>query len=155
MGRAGQWINGDKRACHVDRNFKVVWFETHITLDFVENTVRPCSCGNCKHVLWRVRCEYEGNNLQSIATFSWDADVYAALRQFHRAKGFDPGSQDVAQDLGAMDPLFAHDSESQVDNQEPVDIDADGGDNDRQTAEDARNSPNNILPHLSAHCPDY
>ncbi|KAJ7928258.1 hypothetical protein B0H13DRAFT_2549772 [Mycena leptocephala] len=139
---------------------------------------------------------------QSIATFSWDADVYAALRQFHRAKGFDPDSQDVAQDLGyplfqlpsAMNPLFAHvqvdaaDSESQVDNQEPVDIDADGGNNVhestsasgepgppslrdemsisqtfkffmnvqgmlflflfylgyRQTAEDARNSPNNI-----------
>ncbi len=41
MGRAGRWINGDKRACHVDRNFKVVWFEMHITLGFVENTVRP------------------------------------------------------------------------------------------------------------------
>ncbi|KAJ7822130.1 hypothetical protein B0H13DRAFT_1659866 [Mycena leptocephala] len=47
---------------------------------------------------------------------SWDADVYAALRQFHRAKGFDPDSQDVAQHLGyplfqlpsAVDALFAH-----------------------------------------------
>jgi hypothetical protein len=46
----------------------------------------------------------------------WDAEVYAALRQFHQAKGFDPDSQDVAQHLGyplyqvssAMDPLFAH-----------------------------------------------
>jgi hypothetical protein len=51
-----------------------------------------------------------------VATNSWDADVYAALRQFHRAKGFDPDSQDVAQHLGyplfqlpsAVDPLFAH-----------------------------------------------
>jgi hypothetical protein len=47
---------------------------------------------------------------------SWGADVYAGLRQFHRAKGFDPDSQDVAQHLGyplyqlspEMEPLFAH-----------------------------------------------
>jgi hypothetical protein len=52
----------------------------------------------------------------AIWSHSWDADVYAALRQFHRAKGFDPDSQDVARHLGyplyqmssAMDPLFAH-----------------------------------------------
>ncbi|KAJ7912281.1 hypothetical protein B0H13DRAFT_1613775 [Mycena leptocephala] len=52
----------------------------------------------------------------SISQFSWDANVYAALRQFHRAKGFDPDSQDVARHLGyplyqlprAVDPLFAH-----------------------------------------------
>ncbi|KAJ7928242.1 hypothetical protein B0H13DRAFT_1007536 [Mycena leptocephala] len=68
---------------------------------------------------------------------SWDADVYAALRQFHQAKGFDPDSQDVARHLGyplyqlpsAVDALFAHvdaaDSDSQEDNQEPVDIDVD------------------------------
>jgi hypothetical protein len=51
-----------------------------------------------------------------IGTASWDAEVYAALRQFHRAKGFDPDSQDVARHLGyplyllpsAVDPLFAH-----------------------------------------------
>ncbi|KAJ7912283.1 hypothetical protein B0H13DRAFT_1613703 [Mycena leptocephala] len=30
----------------------------------------------------------------AIWSHSWDADVYAALRQFHRAKGFDPDSQD-------------------------------------------------------------
>ncbi|KAJ7858307.1 hypothetical protein B0H13DRAFT_2573610 [Mycena leptocephala] len=67
----------------------------------------------------------------------WGTDVYAALRQFHRAKGFDPDSQDVARQLGytlfqlpsAMDPLFAHvqvedtDSDSQEDNE---DTDADG-----------------------------
>ncbi|KAJ7917064.1 hypothetical protein B0H13DRAFT_1524924, partial [Mycena leptocephala] len=35
---------------------------------------------------------------------SWDASVYAALRQFHRAKGFDPDSQDVARHLGY--PLY-------------------------------------------------
>jgi hypothetical protein len=32
---------------------------------------------------------------------SWDASVYAALRQFHQAKGFDPESQDVAHHRGA------------------------------------------------------
>ncbi|KAJ7111774.1 hypothetical protein C8R44DRAFT_985271 [Mycena epipterygia] len=30
---------------------------------------------------------------------SWDASVYAGLRQFHQAKGFDPESQDVARHL--------------------------------------------------------
>ncbi|KAJ7168863.1 hypothetical protein C8R46DRAFT_241131 [Mycena filopes] len=35
---------------------------------------------------------------------SWDTSVYAGLRQFHRAKGFDPESQDVARHLGH--PLF-------------------------------------------------
>jgi hypothetical protein len=86
----------------------------------------------------------------------WEAEVYAALRQFHQAKGFDPDSQDVARHLGyplyrvssAMDPLFAHgksssndsfrfstadvvqvhdaDFDSQEDNEDPVKIDADG-----------------------------
>jgi hypothetical protein len=32
--------------------------------------------------------------------FSWDASVYAGLRQFHQGKGFDPDSQDVARRLG-------------------------------------------------------
>ncbi|KAF7374136.1 hypothetical protein MSAN_00295000 [Mycena sanguinolenta] len=31
--------------------------------------------------------------------YSWDTDVYAGLRQFHQAKGFDPNSQDVARHL--------------------------------------------------------
>ncbi|KAJ7256636.1 hypothetical protein C8J57DRAFT_1074877 [Mycena rebaudengoi] len=47
---------------------------------------------------------------------SWSANVYAALRQFHQAKGFDPDSQDIARHLGyplyhlpsALDALFAH-----------------------------------------------
>ncbi|KAJ7677079.1 hypothetical protein DFH06DRAFT_1080145 [Mycena polygramma] len=47
---------------------------------------------------------------------SWDSSVYAGLRKFHRAKGFDPYSQDVARHLGLplfqpsgyVDPPFAH-----------------------------------------------
>jgi hypothetical protein len=47
---------------------------------------------------------------------TWDASVYAGLRQFHQGKGFDPDSLDVAHHLGhqlchisaKMDPLFAH-----------------------------------------------
>jgi hypothetical protein len=46
----------------------------------------------------------------------WDAGVYAGLRQFHQAKGFDPDSQDVARYLhdplwqlaSDMDAPFAH-----------------------------------------------
>ncbi|KAJ7706603.1 hypothetical protein B0H16DRAFT_1258642, partial [Mycena metata] len=34
----------------------------------------------------------------------WEASVYAGLRQFHQAKGFDPDSQDVARHLGH--PLY-------------------------------------------------
>ncbi|KAJ7821413.1 hypothetical protein B0H13DRAFT_369501 [Mycena leptocephala] len=76
-----------------------------------------------------------------IFTAHRSADVYAALRQFHRAKGFDPDSQDVARHLGyplyqlpsAVDALFAHvddaDFDSQEDNQVPVDIEVDGENN--------------------------
>ncbi|KAJ6512401.1 hypothetical protein C8R45DRAFT_1087579 [Mycena sanguinolenta] len=43
---------------------------------------------------------------------SWDASVYAGLHQFHEAKGFDPGSQDVARHLGhelyQLSGPFAH-----------------------------------------------
>ncbi|KAJ7229447.1 hypothetical protein C8J57DRAFT_1092545, partial [Mycena rebaudengoi] len=47
---------------------------------------------------------------------SWDPSVYAGLRKFHQAKGFDPESQDVARHLGhplyqlsrEINPLFAH-----------------------------------------------
>ncbi|KAF7359780.1 hypothetical protein MVEN_00702900 [Mycena venus] len=47
---------------------------------------------------------------------SWDDSVYAGLRQFHQAKGFDPDSQDVARHLGYLllrlsseiDPPFDH-----------------------------------------------
>jgi hypothetical protein len=40
----------------------------------------------------------------SIWTTSWDDLVYAGVRKFHQAKGFDPYSQDVAQEFGY--PLF-------------------------------------------------
>ncbi|KAJ7775511.1 hypothetical protein B0H16DRAFT_46771 [Mycena metata] len=46
----------------------------------------------------------------------WDASVYAGLRQFHQAKGFDPDSQEIAIHLGQplfrlskdVNPPFAH-----------------------------------------------
>jgi hypothetical protein len=52
----------------------------------------------------------------NVGGYSWDASVYAGLRQFHQAKGFDPDSQDIAQHFGEplfqlsteIDPLFAH-----------------------------------------------
>ncbi|KAF7337323.1 hypothetical protein MSAN_02257600 [Mycena sanguinolenta] len=57
---------------------------------------------------------------------SWDASVYAGMRQFHQAKGFDPDSQDVARHLGyplyqfsglhRMDTPFAHIDEEYSDN---------------------------------------
>ncbi|KAJ7207680.1 hypothetical protein C8J57DRAFT_348073 [Mycena rebaudengoi] len=40
----------------------------------------------------------------TIEGWSWDATVYAGLRQFHQAKGFDPDSLDLARDLGS--PLY-------------------------------------------------
>ncbi|KAF7374238.1 hypothetical protein MSAN_00306700 [Mycena sanguinolenta] len=47
-----------------------------------------------------------------IKGYSWDASVYAGIHQFHQAKGFDPGSQDVARHLGhklyQVSDLFAH-----------------------------------------------
>ncbi|KAJ7340609.1 hypothetical protein DFH08DRAFT_748059, partial [Mycena albidolilacea] len=43
---------------------------------------------------------------------SWDASVYAGLRQFHQAKGLDPDGQDVAQHLGC--PLYELSSENNV-----------------------------------------
>ncbi|KAJ6522883.1 hypothetical protein B0H19DRAFT_1277168 [Mycena capillaripes] len=52
----------------------------------------------------------------NIHTKSWDDSVYVGLRQFHRAKGFDPDTQDVARHLGyplyqvssQIIPLFPH-----------------------------------------------
>ncbi|KAJ6555761.1 hypothetical protein B0H19DRAFT_1261974 [Mycena capillaripes] len=40
----------------------------------------------------------------TVFTRSWDATVYAGVRQFHKAKGFDLDSQDVARSLGQ--PLY-------------------------------------------------
>jgi len=65
----------------------------------------------------------------------WDESVYTGLRQFHRAKGFDPDSQDVALHLGyplyqlsnEMDIPFAHvddeDSYSEESDQHSVSMD--------------------------------
>ncbi|KAJ7732702.1 hypothetical protein B0H16DRAFT_1732688 [Mycena metata] len=57
---------------------------------------------------------------------SWDASVYAGLRQFHQAKGFEPESQDLAQHLGhelyqlsdEMEVPFAHVNEEDSDEDE-------------------------------------
>ncbi|KAJ6462991.1 hypothetical protein C8R45DRAFT_1108056 [Mycena sanguinolenta] len=50
---------------------------------------------------------------------SWDATVYAGLRQFHHVKGFNPDSQDVAQYLGhklyQVSGPFAHISDEDSD----------------------------------------
>ncbi|KAJ7259435.1 hypothetical protein C8J57DRAFT_1024207, partial [Mycena rebaudengoi] len=40
----------------------------------------------------------------TVQTRSWDDLVYAGIREFHQAKGFDPYSQDVARELGY--PLY-------------------------------------------------
>ncbi|KAJ6512480.1 hypothetical protein C8R45DRAFT_813553, partial [Mycena sanguinolenta] len=52
---------------------------------------------------------------------SWDASVYAGLRQFHQAKGFTPDSQDVARHLGnklyQVSGPFAHSESALYSNQ--------------------------------------
>jgi hypothetical protein len=50
---------------------------------------------------------------RSVYIRSWDADVYAGLRQFHQGKGFNPDSQDIARHLGH--PLFQVSSQTLVD----------------------------------------
>ncbi|KAJ7153838.1 hypothetical protein C8R46DRAFT_472576 [Mycena filopes] len=63
----------------------------------------------------------------------WDASVYAGLRQFHRAKGFDPESQNVARHLGLplyqlsrnIDPPFAHIGEHDRENKHWEDTEED------------------------------
>lgn len=52
----------------------------------------------------------------TVSVRSWDASVYAGIREFHQAKGFDPESQDVARYMGyplyqlfdERDPPFVH-----------------------------------------------
>ncbi|KAJ7055784.1 hypothetical protein C8F01DRAFT_1062581 [Mycena amicta] len=39
-----------------------------------------------------------------VGVFSWDDSVYAGIRRFQRAKGFDPYTQDAARELGH--PLY-------------------------------------------------
>ncbi|KAJ6620019.1 hypothetical protein B0H10DRAFT_2023335 [Mycena sp. CBHHK59/15] len=43
---------------------------------------------------------------------TWDGTIHEALRRFHRAKGFDPESQDVARSLGY--PLYKLSSEQET-----------------------------------------
>ncbi|KAJ6580626.1 hypothetical protein B0H19DRAFT_483050 [Mycena capillaripes] len=77
-----------------------------------------------------------------IRGLSWDASVYAGLRQFHRGKGFDPDSQDVARHLGLplfrlvgeVDAPFAH-----VDDEDICAAEEDG--NLVKTDEESENSP--------------
>jgi hypothetical protein len=47
--------------------------------------------------------------LTQIMGYTWDSSVYAGIRRFHQAKGFDPESQDVARYLG--EPLCQLSSE--------------------------------------------
>ncbi|KAJ7231547.1 hypothetical protein C8J57DRAFT_1533622 [Mycena rebaudengoi] len=57
-----------------------------------------------------------------VSTRSWDDIVYAGIRDFHRAKGFDPYSQDVARELGY--PLYevcAHETDVPDDDEVPND----------------------------------
>ncbi|KAJ6532600.1 hypothetical protein B0H19DRAFT_1005107 [Mycena capillaripes] len=71
---------------------------------------------------------------------SWNDGVYAGLRQFHEAKGFDPWSQEVAIELGyrlyqvscEQDDLFAHLQESDTED----DYSDSDGDNDFSHSED-------------------
>ncbi|KAJ7806630.1 hypothetical protein B0H14DRAFT_3882295 [Mycena olivaceomarginata] len=53
---------------------------------------------------------------REISGFSWDGNVYAGLRQYHEAKGFDPDTQELARHLGfplyklfsGLDPPFSN-----------------------------------------------
>ncbi|KAJ6450965.1 hypothetical protein C8R47DRAFT_1170730 [Mycena vitilis] len=85
----------------------------------------------------------------------WDDSVYAGLRKFHQAKGFDPYSQDVARHLGC--PLyqlstnafapFAHiddaDASSEDDDQDLA-MDVDGEEKEEEEDSDEDLSPMDI-----------
>ncbi|KAJ6463005.1 hypothetical protein C8R45DRAFT_1108067 [Mycena sanguinolenta] len=61
-----------------------------------------------------------------IGGYSWDASVYAGLRQFHQAKGFNSESQDIALYLGhkpyQFSVPFAHIDDEFADNPSGEDI---------------------------------
>jgi hypothetical protein len=51
----------------------------------------------------------EGKFKMAVRGLSWDETVYTGLCAFHKGKGFDPDSQDVARHLGY--PLYRLSSE--------------------------------------------
>ncbi|KAF7337140.1 hypothetical protein MVEN_02152000 [Mycena venus] len=79
-----------------------------------------------------------------IEGYYWDDSVYAGLRQFHQAKGFEPDSQDVALHLrlplyqlsNEIEVPFAHVTEEDSDEEEDWDEDVNTTDEseDRQSA---------------------
>ncbi|KAJ6450960.1 hypothetical protein C8R47DRAFT_1170708 [Mycena vitilis] len=85
----------------------------------------------------------------------WDDSVYAGLRKFHQAKGFDPYSQDVARHLGypliqpsaKMNAPFAHiddaDASSEDDDQDLA-MDVDGEEKEEEEDSDEDLSPMDI-----------
>ncbi|KAJ7027267.1 hypothetical protein C8F04DRAFT_1267177 [Mycena alexandri] len=66
---------------------------------------------------------------------SWDASVYAGLRRFHAAKGFDPDSQDVGRHLGyplyelsgEMIVPYAHGEDEEEEEEDPSDEEESSG----------------------------
>ncbi|KAJ7035443.1 hypothetical protein C8F04DRAFT_530346 [Mycena alexandri] len=76
--------------------------------------------------------------------YFWDTSVYAGLRQFHQAKGFDPESQDVARHMGyplyqlsrKVNAAFAHVGELSEDDEDCFD---DGTGNSNLEASDYNN----------------
>ncbi|KAJ7928262.1 hypothetical protein B0H13DRAFT_1007651 [Mycena leptocephala] len=91
-----------------------------------------------------------------VLVLCWNADVYTALRQFHQAKGFDPDSQDVARHLGyplfqltsAVDALFAHVDDADIDSQEDGQDPDTGGENINQVHESTAANEELGLPSL-------
>ncbi|KAJ7679414.1 hypothetical protein DFH06DRAFT_510532 [Mycena polygramma] len=64
----------------------------------------------------------------SISFLYWDASVYAGLRKFHQAKGFDPDSQEVARHLGQLLELVGEEEVPLGRADEPSDFWADNED---------------------------
>jgi hypothetical protein len=50
---------------------------------------------------------------------SWDASVYDGISQFHKAKGFDPYSQEVALELGYLPLQVSCDRETLLTHSKP------------------------------------
>ncbi|KAJ6552857.1 hypothetical protein B0H19DRAFT_1263297 [Mycena capillaripes] len=79
-----------------------------------------------------------------IYMYCWDESVYTGVRQFHRAKGFNPDSQDVAQHLGhklfqlssEVDPLSALVEEVRDSDEAEFAMDVDVDEVDAESAEE-------------------